>query len=236
MNRPTIVLVTGAGQGIGLEWVRQELDSGARVIATTRDPGSSRGLHDLAARSGERLAILPMDVGDDASVESAARQVSRLVPWLDVLVNNAGAYGSEDESPLAAHPGTVRRVLEVNAVGPYRATRALLPLLRKGVERKIILVTSRMGSLGDAPSGGHYAYRMSKAALNMLGANLAVDLRREEIRVLVLHPGWVRTRMGGPKAPVEVKDSVTGMRRVVSALTHEQSGTFLDHEGNPVPW
>jgi NAD(P)-dependent dehydrogenase (short-subunit alcohol dehydrogenase family) len=155
---------------------------------------------------------------------------------IDDLVNNAGTYGPRGDHALAAPSSEVSRLMEVNAVGPYRVTQAFLPLLRRGAAPRILFLTSRMGSIGDAPSGASYAYRMSKSALNMLGANLASDLRNDGILCLLLHPGWARTRMGGEKAPLPVADSVAGLRRVVRKATLEHGGAFLDHTGAVVPW
>jgi len=231
------VLITGAGQGIGLEWARQESQAGSTVIATARDPKSAPGLAELekTARSGS-IAVLPLDVTDDASVEAAARAVQERFGGLDEVVNNAGTYGPRDDRRLGAPPEEVRRVLEVNAIGPYRVTRRLLPLMRSGREARVVFITSLMGSIGDGPSGSSYGYRMSKAALNMLGANLAQDLRDERITCVILHPGWVQTRMGGPKAPIPLEQSVRDMRRVTMRASPLESGMFLDHSGEPLPW
>ena len=231
------VLITGAGQGIGLEWARQESQAGSTVIATARDPKSAPGLQELekAGRPGS-IAVLPLDVTDDASVEAAARAVQERFGGLDELVNNAGVYGPRDDQRLGAPVEEVRRILEVNSIGPYRVTRRFLPLLKFGREARIVFITSLMGSMGDGPGGGSYGYRMSKAALNMLGANLAQDLRDERIVSVILHPGWVQTRMGGPKAPVPLEQSVRDMRRVTMRASPTHSGLFLDRSGEPLPW
>jgi NAD(P)-dependent dehydrogenase (short-subunit alcohol dehydrogenase family) len=231
------VLITGAGQGLGLEWTRQALADGARVVATARRPEESAGLRALAAGApAGRLTVLPMEVTDDASVEAALHAVTADLGALDELVNNAGAYGPRGDKDLGAAPDDVRRLLEVNAVGPYRVTRALLPLLRKGSAARVLFITSKMGSIGDGPGGASYGYRMSKSALNMLGANLAADLRDAGIVCLLLHPGWVKTRMGGASAPVGVEESVAGMRRVAAHASIAESGRFFDYSGAPVPW
>jgi NAD(P)-dependent dehydrogenase (short-subunit alcohol dehydrogenase family) len=231
------VLITGAGQGIGLEWARQEAQDGSVVIATARDPKESPGLLELekSARPGS-IAVLPLDVTDDGSVDAAARAVQERFGGLDELVNNAGTYGPRDDRRLGAPPEDVRRVLEVNAIGPYRVTRRFLPLLRLGKEVRIVFITSRMGSIGDGPGGSSYGYRMSKSALNMLGANLAQDLQEDRIVCLVLHPGWVKTRMGGASAPLALENSVRDLRRTTMRATMAESGTFLDHAGQPLPW
>jgi NAD(P)-dependent dehydrogenase (short-subunit alcohol dehydrogenase family) len=233
-GNPRRVLITGAGQGIGLEWARQEMEAGATVIATAREPEASPGLRELGAGGG--VAVLPLDVTHDASVEAAARAVEERFGGVDTLINNAGTYGPRNDRALSASPDDVRRILEVNTIGPYRVTRRFMPLLRKGDRPRILFVTSRMGSIGDGPSGSSYAYRMSKAALDMLGANLASDLRADGILVLLLHPGWVRTRMGGSGAHLDVQRSVLDMRRVVDRARETETGSFFDHSGAVVPW
>jgi NAD(P)-dependent dehydrogenase (short-subunit alcohol dehydrogenase family) len=231
------VVITGAGQGLGLEWARQEIADGAMVLATARDPEGSPALAALQREAGAaRLTILPMDVADDASVERGARAAAEHLGAVDLLVNNAGIFGPRDDRALAGPPSEVTRVLEINAVGPYRVTRAFLPLLRQGAQPRVVFITSRMGSIGDRPSGGSYAYRMSKSALNMLAANLAHDLGADGIVCLLFHPGWVQTRMGGKQAPILAPDAIAGMRRVAEGSTPEQSGGFFDHQGAVVPW
>jgi len=231
------VLITGAGRGLGLEWARQELAIGSTVIATARRKAEAAGLAELArGPQGAALTILEMDVTDDVSVAACVRAVAERVDAVDDLVHNAGIYGPRGDRACDAAPDEVRRVLEVNAIGPYRVTRAFLPLLRKASSPRILFVTSRMGSIGDAPGGSSYAYRMSKSALNMLGANLAHDLGDGGVLCLLLHPGWVQTRMGGDKAPLRAAEAVAGMRRVVDSATPAQSGSFFDYSGAVVPW
>jgi NAD(P)-dependent dehydrogenase (short-subunit alcohol dehydrogenase family) len=233
-EEPRRVLITGAGQGIGLEWARQEAEAGATVIATARDPDRSEGLREL--RAARDVVVLPLDVTSDASVDAAARTVEERFGGVDTLINNAGTYGPRDDRSLTAPSDDLQRVLEVNTVGPYRVTRRFMPLVRRGQRPRILFLTSKMGSIGDGPGGGNYAYRMSKAALDMLGANLASDLRPEGVLVLLLHPGWVKTRMGGPGAHLEVERSVADLRRVVERARETQSGSFFDHAGAVVPW
>jgi NAD(P)-dependent dehydrogenase (short-subunit alcohol dehydrogenase family) len=236
MSSARTVLVTGAGQGLGLEWVRQEAAAGSTVIATARDPQASEGLEAAMRERPGRITVLKMDVADQASVDACVHDLTERHAALDDLVNNAGTYGPRDDRCLGADPADVDRVLEVNTVGPYRVTRGFLPLLRRGRSPRILFITSRMGSISDSPSGAAYAYRMSKAALNMLGANLARDLREEGMLCLLLHPGWARTRMGSTRAPVTVADSVAGMRKVADRAGLPNSGAFLDYTGALVPF
>ncbi|HVP62362.1 MAG TPA: SDR family oxidoreductase [Myxococcaceae bacterium] len=224
------VVVTGANRGIGLEFVKQLTARGEEVEATARDPGDAAELRALV-QPGVRLRVHPLDVADDASVAGFA---TGLPPGpVDVLINNAGVSGVKGGEPI--DPPDILRVFDVNAVGSLRVVRALLPRLRTGKAKKIVNLTSQLGSIAEA-SGGRYAYRMSKAALNMATRLLAEDLRGEGFRTVALHPGWVQTRMGGGAAPVPPEQSVRGMLRLIDGLTGEQSGRTFDFQGREIPW
>jgi len=223
-------VVTGANRGIGLEFVKQLTARGEEVDATARDPDDAPELH-AVVRPDVRLRIYPLDVAEDASVAAFAE---KLAPGpVDVLINNAGVSGAKGGELI--DPADVLRVLNVNAVGTLRVVRVLLPRLREGKDRKIVNLTSILGSISDA-SGGRYAYRSSKAALNMVTKLLAEDLRGEGFRTVALHPGWVQTRMGGASAPVSPDQSIRGMLRIIDGLTAAQSGRVFDFEGQEIPW
>jgi NAD(P)-dependent dehydrogenase (short-subunit alcohol dehydrogenase family) len=223
-------VVTGANRGIGLEFVKQLTARGEEVDATARDPGDAPELQAVAL-PGVRLRIHRLDVADDASVAAFAEQ---LAPGpVDVLINNAGVSGVKGGELI--DPPDILRVLNVNAVGTLRVVRALLPRLREGTGRKIVNLTSKLGSIAEA-TGGRYAYRSSKAAVNMATKLLAEDLRGEGFRTVALHPGWVQTRMGGGAAPVPPEQSIRGMLRIIDGLTAEQSGRTFDFQGREIPW
>jgi NAD(P)-dependent dehydrogenase (short-subunit alcohol dehydrogenase family) len=223
-------VVTGANRGIGLEFVKQLTARGEEVDATARDPADSPEFQALA-RPGVRFRIHRLDVADDASVTSFADQ---LTPGpVDVLINNAGVSGVKGGEPI--DPEDILRVFNVNAVGALRVVRALLPRLRVGKGKKIVNLTSVLGSIAEA-DGGRFAYRLSKTALNMATRILAEDLRGEGFRTVALHPGWVQTRMGGASAPVPPEQSVRGMLRIIDGLTAEQSGRTFDFQGREIPW
>ena len=223
-------VVTGANRGIGLEFVRQLTARGEEVDATARDPAQASELEALV-RPGARLRIHRLDVADDASVDAFADE---LPPGpVDVLINNAGVSGVKGGEPI--DPADILRVFNVNAVGALRVVRALLPRLREGKGKKIVNLTSALGSIAEA-DGGRFAYRLSKAALNMATKILAEDLRGEGFRTVALHPGWVQTRMGGGAAPVPPEQSVRGMLRLIDGLTTEQSGRVFDFQGREIPW
>lgn len=229
------VLVTGASRGIGLEYARQWAEDGARVFALARDPGS-HGLAELAARHPDQVVPVACDVADDASVDAARRRVGEETDGLEIVVNNAGVM-PDRESLETLDLDEVRRTFDVNAVGPLRVTRAFLDLLRRGASpRRIVNMTSLMGSIDDNRSGDAYPYRMSKAALNMATRSLAVDLATDGIVALVIHPGWVRTDMGGESAPLTAAEAVRSLIRTIEALGPDGSGGFYDREGRPLPW
>jgi NAD(P)-dependent dehydrogenase (short-subunit alcohol dehydrogenase family) len=212
------IVVTGANRGIGLEIVRQCAARGDEVFAGARDPDKA---HELLAL---RAAVFRCDVADDASVRAFAFAVEGKI---DVVVNNAGVTGhmaSFEELDV----DDALRTYSANALGPLRVTRAFLPHLRRGTTKKVLSITSGMASIEDNKSGGAYAYRMSKAALNMMNRSLAVDLRSEGITCCVINPGWVRTAMGGKSAPTPVEDSVRGILARLDEMTLADSGAFLD--------
>lgn len=223
-------VVTGANRGIGLEFVKQLTGRGEDVDATAREPEDAPELQALN-RPGVRLRIHRLDVADDTSVAAFAEQLPS--GPVDVLINNAGVSGVKGGELI--DPADILRVFNVNAVGTLRVVRALLPRLREGKGKKIADITSQLGSIGEA-SGGRYAYRLSKAAVNMATRLLAEDLRGEGFRTVALHPGWVQTRMGGTAAPVPPEQSIRGMLRLIDGLTAEQSGRTFDFQGREIPW
>jgi NAD(P)-dependent dehydrogenase (short-subunit alcohol dehydrogenase family) len=235
------VVVTGANRGIGLELCRQLQDRGDQVEAGARQPEQASALQELAARPGVHVHAL--DVQSDASVAAFAAGLASEDPRpLDLLINNAGYLGAM--TPLEGLDlDDVRLHYEINTLGPIRVTRALLPLLRRGgarrggLLRKVVHVTSRMGSIADNTSGGAYGYRLSKAALNMASKSMAIELRSEVIASVVINPGWVQTDMGGRNAPTAASDCVQGLLQVIDGLKLEQTGAFLDYRGGAeVPW
>jgi NAD(P)-dependent dehydrogenase (short-subunit alcohol dehydrogenase family) len=216
-------LVTGASRGIGLELVRQLHARGGEVIATCRT--RTQELDAVGCRVVDGIDVGSDDVGTallDALGDAA----------VDVVVNNAGLarWDGLETIDLAA----AREELEVNTLGPLRVTLALLP--RLGAGAKIVFVSSKAGSIGDRPSGRNYGYRMSKAALNMLGANLAADLAPRGIHVAVLHPGFVRTEMTQGGGNVDPPDAAAGLIRQVDALDASRSGRFFHADGSEIPW
>jgi NAD(P)-dependent dehydrogenase (short-subunit alcohol dehydrogenase family) len=218
------VLITGANRGIGVEYCRQLKARGDTVVAVCRAP--SPELEALGVR---------IEAGVDLTAEAAvAGLVERLAGLpLDVLINNAGILERTGLEDLDVE--SLRRQFEVNAIAPLRLTRALLGQLSPGA--KLILMTSRMGSIDDNTSGGSYGYRMSKVALCMAGKSLAIDLAPRGIAVALLHPGLVRTRMTGFSGRgVTPEEAVNGLLARIDALTLETSGGFWHANGQILPW
>ncbi len=217
-------LVTGANRGIGLEYCRQLQERGERVIAVCR--ASSPELETLGVRIEAGV-----DMTSDAAMASLVERLDGLP--LDGLILNAGILETTGLEDVKVE--SLRRQFEVNALGPLRLTHALLPQLRNG--SKLILMTSRMGSIEDNSSGGSYGYRMSKVALNMAGKSLAIDLQSRGIAVAILHPGLVRTRMVNfnPQG-ISPAEAVRGLLDRIDALTLENSGSFWHANGEVLPW
>jgi NAD(P)-dependent dehydrogenase (short-subunit alcohol dehydrogenase family) len=215
-------LVTGASRGIGLELCRQLRARGHAVTAACRR--ASTGLAALGCRVVEGV-----EVTDDAAVGRLAATIAG--ERLDLLVNNAGILSRESLDDLDF--ARMRQQFEVNALGPLRVTRALLPNLVGG--SKVVIVTSRMGSIADNGSGGYYGYRMSKAAVNAAGVSLARDLAPRGITVLLLHPGMVATEMTGASG-IPVAESVAGLLARIDELGQQASGSFHHANGETLPW
>lgn len=227
------VVITGANRGIGLELTRQLLARGDDVEAAVRRPEAAAELRKITTGRAT-LRVHGCDVADADSVSELARSIGD-VP-VDALINNAAVWGGEHQSLKDLDFDEAMRTYQINALGPLRVTLALLPQLRRGEGRRVLHLTSGMGSIEDNSSGGSYGYRMAKAALNMMAKNLAIDLRGERIASAVINPGWVQTDMGGSRAPTPVAASVRGILAQLDALTLERSGQFLDWKGGTYPW
>lgn len=227
------VLVTGANRGIGLELAKQLVARGDEVIATARNPEAAEELQALATAHEGRVWIERLDVSDPASIGALAGQITG--QSIDVLINNAGVYlrggglGDMDWSQA-------EKSFQINTLGPLRVSEALLPSIKQDQPGKIVNVTSQMGSIDDNGSGGAYAYRMSKTALNMGTKSLAQDLSRDGVVTFVIHPGWVQTDMGGPNAKITTTQCVEGMLSVIDNATPEHNGRFMNWDGSELPW
>jgi len=227
------IVVTGASRGIGLEFVRQFAEAGREVFAGCRDPEKANDLAELAASAPDQVRPLPVDVTDDSSVTAFAEEVNGAP--IDLLINNAGVMGPAAQNLNDVDVAGWLDAFRVNTIGPLLVTRAMLPALTAAGGGIVTVITSRVGSIDEAV-GGRYAYRTSKAAANMVVKDMAADLAGRGITVVAMHPGWVRTDMGGAQAPLTTADSVGQLREVIAGLGPDDSGRFLNFDGSEIPW
>jgi NAD(P)-dependent dehydrogenase (short-subunit alcohol dehydrogenase family) len=221
------VLITGANRGLGLEFAKQYAEAGWTVIGTARKPEEAKELRATGA------TVLALDVTSDADVARLVKDLGGRA--IDLLINNAG-ISSRTTTLDDIDIENMKRVLDVNLVGPMRTTVALLPNLRAGNGKTIVSISSGLGSIEGNRDGHYFGYRESKAGLNMFMRSVAAELRPEGFTCIAMSPGWVRTDMGGPSATLAPEESITAMRSVIAGLTPEKSGQFLRHTGETIPW
>jgi NAD(P)-dependent dehydrogenase (short-subunit alcohol dehydrogenase family) len=217
------IVITGSASGIGLELTRQLHERGEKVYAVCRKPTPE--LKSIGAQ-----VIDGIELTDD-HLEHLLKKWFKDVQ-IDWLLNNAGIFELETLEKMSL--GQVRRQFEVNTIAPLRVTEALLPQLKNGA--KIGITTSRMGSIEDNTSGGYYGYRMSKAAVNMLGKTLAMDLKPKNISVALMHPGYVKTKMTQQQGEITPDVSVQGLIKILDQLSLDSSGGFWHTNGERLPW
>jgi len=228
------VLITGAGRGIGLEFVRQYAADGWRVLACCRSPASADELNAIAADSDGRVTLHRLDVDDGDSVAGLGTELGA-VP-IDVLINNAGVMSQRGARRGDMDYAAWEDCLRTNVLGPMRVSEALVDNLTAGDQKKLITISSRMGSIGLNAAPDSIVYRSSKAAVNMVMKCLANDLGGLGITTLCFHPGWVRTDMGTARADIAPEDSVAGMRQVIDGLAPADNGGFRNYDGAVLEW
>ena len=228
------ILITGANRGLGLALTKQYAAHGWRVFACCRDVDAASQLNAVAAAAGENVTVHGLDVTDGASVAALAATLSGEA--FDVLLNNAGVYLDKTESFGEAKFDDWEETFRVNTCAPMRVAEAFVEQVARGERKQIVSISSVMGSQAENTDGGAYAYRASKAALNAVCRSLAAVLRDRGVTVVVLHPGWVSTDMGGSDAPVIPAESAHGIRAVIDRLTAADSGRFLGYDGVEIPW
>jgi NAD(P)-dependent dehydrogenase (short-subunit alcohol dehydrogenase family) len=225
------VAITGAGRGIGLELTRQHLGAGDRIYALVRNPGGAEALNALAAGSGGKVTVHAMEVADDASVKAGAASTGD--GPIDILYNVAGVAGKIEPQLESTDWDDFDNAIEIMVKGPLRVLQAFLPRLQAG--SKMINVTSQLAA-STWPYGGFYPYVAAKAALNRLMRSVAIDLKARGVIVGLVHPGWVKTDMGGPNAEITAEESAAGLRSLAASWTIEQSGDFYKWNGEVHPW
>ncbi|NBQ69590.1 MAG: SDR family oxidoreductase [Nitrosomonadaceae bacterium] len=229
------MLITGANRGIGLEFVRQYAADGWRIVACCRKPAAAEALNRLAAQYPDQTTVHALDVTDHAQIDQLAQTLSGQP--IDLLINNAGVYPPAHGDALGETDYAAwQHAFAVNTMAPLKITEAFIRQIARSELKTIVTITSKMGSIADNRGGGSYIYRSSKAGVNIVMKSLSIDLNPPKIIAILLHPGWVKTDMGGPGALITAEQSVTGMRRVIGNLTLQDSGKFYAFDGQIVPW
>lgn len=227
------LLITGANRGLGLTMVKRYLNDGWNVTACCRDPESASELTALLPLY-EALSVFQLDVTDYNAVNELAQSLQG--EPIDLLINNAGYYGPKGTSIGETAVDEWRKVFEINSIAPLKLLEAFKHGLSLADGSCFAVLSSKMGSMSDNSSGGAYIYRSSKAAVNAVVKSLSVDLSGEGIKIVSLHPGWVRTEMGGPNGLIDTDESVNGLKAVLDGLKMEDTGKFFDYNGQEIPW
>jgi len=226
---PTL-LVTGANRGLGLEFVRQYAADGWRVLACCRTLEGAVALRDVEGQ----VETYILDVANFSAIENLAADLNGQT--IDVLLNNAGIYGSKSSLFGSVSYDEWMKVLHIDTMAPLKMAESFVGHVMESDLKKIVTVSSKMGSIADNGSGGSYVYRSSKSAVNAVMKSMANDLRPMGVACAVLHPGWVQTDMGGPNALISAEESVRGMKGVIDGLDLSETGKFFNYDGNEIPW
>ena len=225
------VLVTGSNRGLGYEFVKQYSESGCNVLACCRDMDKARDLKKLSENS-TNIEVYQLDVGNFKDIIRLSKELQN--KKIDILINNAGIYRSSNLGNLDREEWI--ESFKINTIAPYQIIEAFLTQVTNSDLKKVVSITSKMGSIDDNTSGGSYIYRSSKTALNSMMQSLRHDLKSQGIATLTLHPGWVRTDMGGMGGWIDTFESVQGMIKQINNLTINDSGKYLDYAGKSINW
>lgn len=228
------VLITGASRGIGLELVRQYAEAGWHVLACCREPARAEVLTRVAGASDGKVQVFSLDVTDAAQIKRLAEQLKGAA--IDILLNNAGIYGQENDVFGHTDEALWLQTFRVNTIAPMKIMEALVDNVAASQRKIMAVMSSKMGSMDDNGSGGSYVYRSSKAALNAVVKSASIDLKSRGISVVALHPGWVKTDMGGPGAEITPQQSVSRLRGILESVTPGETGSYYDIDGSIIPW
>ncbi len=218
------VLITGANRGLGLEMAKQYSDNGWDVMATARAPEKAADLNAIS-----NVQVMALDAADENSIAQFAAEIGDRP--IDLFINNAGIYG-----PMDLDRSGWLDLFAVNVVAPVQLATALKDNVANSGDKKMMVLSSQVGSITENDTGSMMYYRSSKAAVNQAWKSLALQWKDDGLTMGMLHPGWVKTDMGGPQAPLSPQESVSGMRQVIDKLSHEQTGTFHNYDGQNIPW
>ena len=227
------IMITGASRGIGLEMVKQFAAAGWQVLAACRNPDKAGDLKKLQKSANGKITAHALEVTDQAGIKKLAKDLKG--QSIDVLVNNAGVNGNGAGDFGKTDSDAWLKTMATNVIAPMHMAEAFADNLAKSEKKALVTVSSRMGSITEN-AGGYYAYRSSKAAMNCVAKGLSNDLKDRGITVVVVHPGWVRTDMGGASAPLSPEESVSGLRKVIEGLRPADNGKFINYDGTVIPW
>ncbi|VAW52190.1 Short-chain dehydrogenase [hydrothermal vent metagenome] len=228
------ILITGANRGIGLEMVKYAMQQGWRVFACCRNPHNAESLFNIAKLSNGQISVHIADMLELSTLQALSYELRN--DAIDILINNAGIYGSDKNTFGAVSVDSWLQVFQVNTIAPLKLVEAFFEQLFMGKQKLIACMSSKMGSMADNGYGSCYIYRSSKAALNSVVKSLSIDLKDKGIITVALHPGWVKTEMGGPNAEITTSECVEQIFNNLSTLTINDSGRFIDIDGSDIPW
>lgn len=228
------ILITGANRGIGLEMVKYAMEQGWRVFACCRNPHNADKLFNIAKLSNGKISVHIADMQELSTLQALSYEL-RNDP-VDMLINNAGIYGSDKNKFGNVDVESWLQAFQINSIAPLKMVEAFSEQLRMGKRKLVACMSSKMGSMADNGYGNSYIYRSSKAALNAVVKSLSIDLKEQGIISVALHPGWVKTDMGGPDAEITTRECVEQLFNHLSLLRIEDSGRFIDIDGSDIPW
>lgn len=226
------IVITGANRGIGLALTQRFILAGHHVIAGCREPASAEALQQLG--SNGNLTIYPLDVSRPGSVRKFCQQIGESA--VSVLINNAGVMGGERQGLYDMDYAAWLRTFEINTLAPFHLTTTLIPNLKKAPRPRVITISSQMGAFGVEMGTGRYAYRTSKAAVSKVMQVMAHELAPDNIIVCPVHPGWVKTDMGGAGAQISTDECADGLFKLIDGLTMAHSGRFWKWDGSEHVW
>jgi NAD(P)-dependent dehydrogenase (short-subunit alcohol dehydrogenase family) len=232
MTNPTI-LITGANRGIGLELTEQFAEDGWQVLACCRNPADAGKLQALSERNPS-IELHALDVTNYQQMATLADQLANRP--IDILLSNAGIYGPKGVGFGEVDAQEWRKVLEVNTIAPLMLVQAFVEQVAASQQKLVAVISSKVASIADNSSGGSYIYRSSKTAVNQVVKSLSIDLADRDISVISLHPGWVKTDLGGPNAEISTDESVSGLKSILQSAGLAQSGQFIEFNGSSIPW
>jgi len=228
------ILITGANRGIGLEMVKYSAEQGWRVFACCRNPHNADDLFNIAKPSNGQISVHIADMQELSTLQALSYELRN--DAIDMLVNNAGIYGSDKNKFGSVDVDSWLQAFQVNSIAPLKMVEAFSEQLRMGKRKVVACMSSKMGSMADNGYGNSYIYRSSKAALNAVVKSLSIDLKEQGIISVALHPGWVKTDMGGPGAEISTRECVEQLFAHLLQLNIEDSGRFIDIDGSDIPW